>query len=473
MRCKGLLGALRASLTRVGGPLVLLEISSACTPLEPPTDFFGADAGATRALSELNRGAGADSGLTRPSPIAGCLPVAERPPFVVGEPDQPFELSEDADWSCRANYVLATPLVVRPGVTLSVGPDTRVSSARGAFVLIARGARLVAEGSREAPIIFTSARPPGRRAPADWRGLLMAGNARSHLTNATLPHTLSAPHAAYGGGPNGALEHDCGSLRYVRIEFAGGNTDEEALPVAALSLAGCGSATQVDYVQVHRATDGIGLFGGTARLKHVVVSNNGLGDAIEWTGGYTGEMQYVVAQSAGAAAAFKGSNSDTDPSLVPVSHPVIFNATAVGVRPTLPSGSHLGLLLQLGSAATLKNSIVTNFEDGGVELRSAQTIGAVSTNDISHVQFHDNGADGTTHLTAAAAGLDSDSLRERDPGLTGAKRRERPDFRPSDDSVRADISVTPAGFDPAATFRGALPFQGDDWTLDWTDYPVD
>lgn len=464
---------LRASPTRVAGPIVLLELSIACTPLESPADFFGDDAGTTRTLSELNRGAGADSGLTRPSPVAGCLPVADRPALVVGQPDQPLELSEDAEWSCRANYVLATPLVVRPGVTLSVGPDTRIASARGVFVLIQRGARIVAEGSREAPIIFTSAQPIGRRAPADWRGLLMAGNARSHLTNATLPHTLSDPRASHGGGPNGDLEHDCGSLRYVRIEFAGGSTDEEALPVAALSLAGCGSATQVDYIQVHRATDGIGLFGGAARLKHVVVSNNALGDAIEWTGGYTGEMQYVVAQSAGAAAAFKGSNSDSDPSLLPVSHPVIFNATAVGVRPTLPSGSHLGVLLQLGSAATLKNSIITNFEDGGIELRSAQTIDAVSANDVSHLQLYENGVDGATHLTAAAAGLQSDSLRARDPGLTGATRREQPDFQPSNDSVRADITVTPSGFDPAATFRGALPFQGDDWTLDWTDYPVD
>lgn len=301
----------------------------------------------------------------------------------------------------------------------------------------------------------------------------MAGSGRSHVTNASLPNTVSDARAFYGGGPNGDLTHDCGSLRYVRIEFAGGNTDEEALPLAALSLAGCGSATQVDYVQVHRATDGVGLLGGTAPLRHVVVSNNELGDAIEWTSGYTGEMQYVVAQGAGAASAFKGSNSDSDPSTLPASHPVIFNATAVGVRPGIANGRHFGVLLQLGSSATFKNAIITNFGDGGVELRSAQTIAAVSPSEISHLLFFDNGSDGSTHLTSAAAVLDGDSLRERDPGLHAALRREQPDFKPSEADVMTDIAVTLAGFDPAATFRGALPFQGDDWTLGWTAYPTD
>lgn len=445
----------------------------ACTRIEPAGDSFGADAGLTLTLSDVNKDAGTDAELFRPSPIAGCSPIAERPMLLVGEPDQPLVITQDSEWTCRTNYVLMAPVFVRPGVTLSVGPDTRVSAETGAFILTERGARLTAQGSRDAPVVFTSARPFGRRAPGDWRGLLMAGSGRSHVTNAALPNTVSDARAFYGGGPNGDPTHDCGSLRYVRIEFAGGNTDEEALPLAALSLAACGSATQVDYVQIHRATDGVGLLGGTAPLRHVVVSNNELGDAVEWTSGYTGEMQYIVAQGAGAASAFKGSNSDSDPSSLPVSHPVIFNATAVGVRPGIPSGGHFGVLLQLGSSATLKNSIITNFEDGGIELRSAQTIEAASPGEISHLLFFNNGNEGSTHLTSAAAHLEGDTLRDRDPGLRDAARRERPDFKPAEINVMTDIAVTPAGFDPAATFRGALPFQGDDWTLDWTAYPMD
>ena len=47
-----------------------------------------------------------------------------------------------------------------------------------------------------------------------------------------------------------------------------------------------------------------------------------------------------------------------------------------------------------------------------------------------------------------------------------------PDFVPRDPGVQTDIELTPAGLDPAATYRGALPFSGPDWTLGWTDYPL-
>jgi hypothetical protein len=262
-------------------------------------------------------------------------------------------------------------------------------------------------------------------------------------------------------------------LRYVRIEFAGGSTDEEATPGAALSLGGCGTATQIEFVQVHRATDGVGLLGGTAALRHLVVSNNGFGNAIEWTGGYTGSLQYLAVQGSGAGAAFKGSNSESDPGLLPVSHPSLYNVTAVGISPLIPSGAHYGFMLQHGSRATLRNSIITGFDDAGLVLESEATIAGATPEQISHLTLFDNGAGGMVHLQRAAAGLASDSLRFRDPGLEAAARLESPDFVPTDSGVMSNIAVTPPGFDPAATYRGALPFGGEDWTQGWTDYPLD
>ncbi len=444
----------------------------ACTQLESPEDFFGNDGGGVT-VSSPNRPRSAEGAPSRPSSVAGCSPIDVRPALTIGEPGQAVELDEDGTWNCQNNYTLAAPVFVRPGATLTIGPDTRVLSEQGVFILVERGARLVAQGTRNGPVVLTSARAVGQRAPADWRGLVLTGNAPSHVTNTAVADTVSDARAFFGGGPNGEDDHDCGVLRYVRIEFAGGNTDEEATPSAALSLAGCGTGTEIDHVQIHRASDGLGLLGGTVAVRHTVVSNNGFGDAVEWTGGYTGQMQYVVAQSAGAAASFKGSNSDSEPSLQPVSHPVIYNATAVGVRSQIPSGSHVGLLLEFGSAATMKNSIITNFDDAAIDLRSAPTVASISPNEISHILLHQNGTGGSSHLTAAAGRLSGPSLRDRDPGLGAATRREEPNFQPTEPSVMTDIVITPAGFDPAASFRGAVPFEGDDWTVDWTEYPLD
>lgn len=442
----------------------------ACTRIEPGSDVFGADAGAVSTSAPFERVGAAVDAFDRPSPIPGCLPVRQRPTRTL-RPDA--ELDGDATWSCQSNYLLAGPLFIRSGVSLAIGPDTRVVAAAGAYVLAERGARLLADGTRDAPVVFSSAQPIGARAPGDWKGIMLAGSAPSHVANATLPGSTGDARAAFGGGPSGVADHDCGRLRFVRLEFAGGSTDEEATPGAALSLGGCGTATQIDFVQVHRATDGIGLLGGTLSLQHVVVSNDGSGNAIEWTGGFTGSMQYVALQGSGAGAAIKGSNSDSEPELAPVSHPILYNVTAAGISPRIPSGAHYGLLLQHGSAATLRNSIIVGFDDAAIVLESEPTIAAVTPDEISHLTLFDNGADGATHLPRAAASLASDSLRLRDPGLAAATRLDRPDFMPTDPGVMSDIAVTPPGFDPTATYRGALPFGGEDWTLGWTDYPLD
>lgn len=384
-----------------------------------------------------------------------------------------LELDADEAWSCTTNYLLSSPVLIAPGHTITIGPDTRIAAEAGSYLLAERGARLVAEGSAEAPVIFGSARPAGERAPGDWKGLMLAGSAPSHAANATLPGSVSDSRALFGGGPNGDVSHDCGSLRFVRVEFAGGSTDEEATPAAALTLGACGTGTQIDHVQLHRPSDGLGLLGGTVGVRHVVVTNGAGGNAIEWTSGYTGTLQYVVAQGAGGAAALKGSNSAASPELEPVSHPLIYNATLVGLRPLIPSGNHYGISLQYGSTASIQNSIIVDFDDYALALESEATIARVDPAEIGHLTVFDNGRDGVTHSNAAAAArLSSDALRDRDPGLSAALRLDAPDFVPRDAAVQSDVAPPPAGFDPAATFRGALPFSGQDWTSGWTDYPL-
>jgi len=442
----------------------------ACTALEPGGDLFDVDAGRRLTVSPFESGEG-DSGAARPSAIAGCPPVRERP-LIVLENDPVVELGSNESWSCTTNYLLVSPVLIAPGRSLTIGPDTRIAGEPGSYLLAQRGARLVANGTAEAPVVFGSARPVGERAPGDWKGLMLAGSAPSHVANAALPGSISDARAFFGGGPSGDPRHDCGALRFVRVEFAGADTDEEATPAAAVTLGACGTSTVIDHLQIHRATDGLGLLGGSVSVRHLLVTNNAAGNAVEWTAGYTGQMQYIVAQGAGGAAALKGSNSEASPTQLPVSHPVIYNASIVGLRPLIPSGSHYGLLLQHGATASLQNSINDYFDDAAIALESEATIAAVDASQIAHLTLFDNGRDGRTHLTSAAARLDGDSLRARDPGLDAALRLSDPDFVPRDAGVQSDIELTPAGFDPAATYRGALPFAGPDWTLGWTEYPL-
>lgn len=436
-----------------------------------------------------NAGGSGPDGGRGPQGVAGdaqagaagtaCPPPEQRSVQRIAE-DAELTIRADTTWSCQHSYELINSVIVSPGATLRIEPGVTIGVGGRRLLLVQRGANIDAQGTAEAPITFTSAKAVGSRAPGDYRGLILIGDAPSHSTTTAVHDSLSDSRAHYGGGQAGKPDGSCGMLRYVRIEFAGGSIDDLSLPAGALTLAGCGSGTIVDYVQVHRGTDGVGLLGGTVGLRHIVVTNNLLGEAVEWSGGYAGTMQFVVAQSLGASAAMQGSNSADDEEASPVSRPTIYNATLIG-SPPLVTGQHFGFVLQFGSRGVFKNSVIQGFADAAFDLRLSPTIlknelGLAKSLDISHALLNGN----TAAYSDQAQGLSSmPSMRTQNPGLAGAANPSAqmpdaiPSFAPQDPTVNTDPASVPAGFDTTAGFRGGVPQDGPDWTLGWTTFPND
>ena len=86
---------------------------------------------------------------------------------------------------------------------------------------------------------------------------------------------------------------DSGIIRYVRIAegglIAGPNNE-----INGLTLQGVGYGTLIDYIQVQgNQDDGIEWFGGTANVKHAVLTNND-DDDIDFDEGYQGNIQYAL-----------------------------------------------------------------------------------------------------------------------------------------------------------------------------------
>jgi hypothetical protein len=107
-------------------------------------------------------------------------------------------------------------------------------------------------------------------------------------------------------------DHDCGTLRFVRIEFAGfevGDTNE----LNGLTLGACGRRTVLDYVQVHLgADDGIEFFGGTTDLRHAVITGAN-DDSLDWDQGWTGRVQFLaIRQSMPATAAGRATTASKE-----------------------------------------------------------------------------------------------------------------------------------------------------------------
>lgn len=261
---------------------------------------------------------------------------------------------------CAGTYVLAdrllvgdgeaaTELALHPGVTLLGEADT--------FLAIQRGARLHAEGSATRPIVLTSARPMGERAPSDWGGLVL--NGRATLNTASGEGEGEGGTGTYGGSDD---DDSSGILRYVRVEYAGFAIDAEN-ELNGIAFQGVGRGTIVDHITVHRSgDDGIEFFGGTVQVKNVVLTGNE-DDSIDWTEGFRGTIDTatVVQALAGlepvAGHGIEADGSSGDPAAEPLAQPILRNVTLLGAG--IPGS--LGALFRRGTRVTLIDSVISGF----------------------------------------------------------------------------------------------------------------
>lgn len=399
-----------------------------------------------------------------------------------GAPDRPVvELSGDiehaATLTCDKIYRLRAATVVRPGASLTIEPGTTLvgdRATRGALI-VQPGAKLVADGTRERPIVFTSERPPGRRAPGDWGGVIVLGRAPTGLRDADgRPTTGRVEGLASGGEYGGADPEDSsGVLRYVRVEYAGtelGPNNE----TNGLTLAGVGRGTVVDHVQVRRpADDCFEFFGGTVDAKHLICQDPG-DDGFDWDLGWSGRLQFfLLRDGADARDTAAGLEGDERPL---AAAPAIFNATLCG-RGRALAREHYGVLLRRGTRATLGSSVVVGFAapldvrdpDTTVDLRPGLWLAHNFAAALAHPESpagagaladDDGGLDEAALLTAAGARL-------ADPDLPGCVDPAGPGpYKPAA-PLPAPAPPADGFFDPTAAFAGAFRDAGDAWDAGW------
>src|SRR5690606_8393302 len=219
---------------------------------------------------------------------------------------------EDAVWESGKTYVLAGRIAVVDGVTLTIEKGVVVkgqagAGANAAALIIARGAKIMAEGTAAEPIIFTSVADeiePGmiespNLSPADggglWGGLIILGKAPISVSTNEQNFQIegipaSDPNGAYGGD---VPDDNSGVLRYVSIRHGGANIGE-GNEINGLTLGGVGSGTIIENIEViANEDDGIEFFGGTVNVSNVVVWAVG-DDAIDTDQAWSGTLNNFV-----------------------------------------------------------------------------------------------------------------------------------------------------------------------------------
>lgn len=417
----------------------------------------------------------------------------------------------------KADYVykLRGLVYVTNGAILTIEPGTKIvgEQGRNGGLIITRSCKIIADGTPEKPIVFTSeAANPTR---GDWAGLVILGNAP---TNASFNGQAGVGEIEGGinnsdglglyGTPATQAQNpadNSGILRYVRIEYAGYAflPDKE---INGLTMGGVGNQTIVDYVQVSYANDdSYEWFGGTVNCKHLI-AYKGLDDDFDTDNGYSGKVQFAIGFRDSSIADISGSNgfeSDNDAGgsvNTPQTSAVFSNVTLVGPRATLSnvgnSNFKRGIHMRRNSAISVFNSIIMGWPTGILVDASTGTptdlnlVGAIPKSIYTGNIIAGNKTQlNYTASTAAPTGWTADSLFSYINRANTAntllstndsvqladpfKYDNSVDFNPlssSPASIGADFSHSKLStWFTATSFRGACDIN-DVWWKNWTSY---
>jgi hypothetical protein len=278
-------------------------------------------------------------------------------------------ISTSTTWTADNTYNLQTQIYVLPGATLTIQPGTVIASTTnlGGSLAICRGARIVANGTNDLPIIFTSkadvatwtAGNPktgtARVAMNEWGNLTVMGRAYvgkygngAPSTNTAAPSAANFaqmegltgssstdPNVIYGGGDD--LDSS-GTFSYVSLRY-GGKVIGLGNELNGLSLGGIGKETVIDHIEIYNnVDDGIEIWGGTVNVQYFSIWNIG-DDSLDIDQGWRGKAQFGLIVQGYSGNASQGSGTGDNileidgaekSDAQPVTTGVVYNLTCIG-----------------------------------------------------------------------------------------------------------------------------------------------
>lgn len=425
-------------------------------------------------------------------------------------------ISSNLTLKSQYTYKLRGLVYVTNGAILTIEPGTKIVGETGqrGGLIITRSCKIIADGTADKPIVFTSESANPQR--GDWAGLVILGNAP---TNSSFNGVQGIGEIEGGVNNSDGLglygtpatqqqnpADNSGILRYVRIEYAGYAflPDKE---INGLTFGGVGSNTVVDHVQVSYANDdSFEWFGGTVNCKHLI-SYRTLDDDFDTDNGFSGKVQFGISLRDSAIAdiskseAFESDNDANGSALTPQTSAIFSNMTVMGPKATLNNtGNSLfvwGAQIRRNSSISLFNSIIMGYPVG---LFIDATKGVPTDNNIPGSLFvqnsiiagcptpvlFDRGTNATAPTTPntqatisawlnTAAYGNSILTNASDAGLTSPFNYTNPDFNPTASSPAAsgasftNSRLATGGFFTSVSYKGACSV-GDTWWKTWTKF---
>jgi hypothetical protein len=311
--------------------------------------------------------------------------------------------------TCNNMYVLDKKIYVPNGKTITINPGTVIKGipnpggdpAQAVALVIERGGKIFASGSPDCQIVFTASADPldgsyGVSHHGDWGGVVILGRAKNNLTLANATSTFGGTctgATCFGTGVGtgfiegftaadsrnqyGGTDDDdnSGVVKYVSIRHAGAIINAaNGNELNGLTLGSVGRGTTIEHVEIISSNDdGIEFFGGSVNIKYVACLF-GMDDMFDWDQGWTGKAQFLFGLASDNVTTFSADNGfeadadDQKTGALPLSHPVIYNATLISNgdinQNVADNSAHAGINAKEFTQGEIYSSIFSNFETG-------------------------------------------------------------------------------------------------------------
>lgn len=299
-------------------------------------------------------------------------------------------ITANTTWTRNNVYILDTKIFVEAGALLTIEPGTvikgraKANPADATALVITRGARINANGTAAAPIIFTAESDNMSTSSPNltesdrglWGGVVILGRARINTVsgqgNVEGIATTDA-RGIYGGTDD---DDNSGVFRYVQIKHSSAIVAAN-VELNALTLGGVGRGTTIEYVDCYAANDdGVEFFGGTVNTRFMISSFND-DDNFDWDEGFRGKGQFwfAIGASDKGNQAMEMDGGTTPEDGQPYAMPELYNLTLIGSGATSTNTGSNGLIFRDNSGGKLYNSIIHDYRTYAVriETESAQS----------------------------------------------------------------------------------------------------
>lgn len=427
---------------------------------------------------------------------------------VAEEPAQTIDVNESADgvgtttWLARNTYILNGRIFVNDGQTLTIEAGTVIKGQTGqaddaSVLIVARGGKIIANGTASSPIIFTALADDVTRTddlPKNqrglWGGVIILGNAFiNHASGQTVIEGIPSTEyrAQYGVGTEentGKVwaqdnAHNAGELSYISIRHGGTNIGA-GNEINGLTMGGVGLGTTIHHIEVYgNDDDGFEWFGGTVNSSYLASIYN-QDDAFDWDFGWRAENQFWVAvQEQGFNDSNRGFESDgahkDNLNAEIFSRPQIFNMTLVGstAAGTANVDDHNAMFFTENSGGLIHNSIIMGFGEGV----NITTIGGTNGNSRDRLTAGDLAFKNNIWTSVAdntMAGIANPNLTDPFPAfqayLEDPENGNEISANPGISLTAAQFTLVPSAGSLALTkSRSALP-SGNGFTYETADF---